>query len=480
MVFRETPVLTALLGKLGLMVGREPDRDAKKAVPEPQRADGTDPQVEAFSKQIDAVLGRHKTAVHDRTFLISLDKVRDKLGPKWDSVREKVHDTVRAIIEHHLTPHDLYTQYDDLSFLVVLSGREAKEAQLRCTLISEEILRRLVGRQTAAQVIDIKVVRMSEDRNLRFDDLPAIDTLLSDYFLANNARDGTKAPKPDRARSVKPVAGGADDTDPRPKKPTGGRQADKVLGLFESEFIFRPLLAVRTKVVSTFMCIPVRARRGGYVSGYEVLGDPSEPRHVLELDMLTMNHAADALRMLQQTRKRSLMALPVHFETLADSGRRARYVSQCANLFSATANRVVFEIVGLPDGIPQARLVDLASALRPNCRAVMARFDLEHTSFPAFRTAGLHAVGVDVYSTEKNETTVMAQLDRFIDSAKRNQLRTYVLGVRSISLYTVAVTAGVDYLAGYALTAVARSAEDVYAFRLDMPYMALLEASTTP
>ncbi len=468
MAYRDSPVLNALLSKLGLTTAPETDRQDKKTGPGAHPTPAADPRIETFSQQIETVLGRHQDAVRDRTFLISLDKVRDKLGPKWESVRDKVHETVRGIIEHHMTAQDLYTQYDDLSFLVVLSGRGAREAQLRCTLISEEILRRLLGRQTAAEVIDIKMVRVADDQGLRFDDLPGIDSLLADYFVADAAPAEPKRPVPPPARPAPP-----------PAAPAKAAPSNKVLGLFESEFIFRPLLAVRTKVVSTFMCIPVRPRHGGYASGYDVLGDPGDPRHILELDLLTMNHTAGALRMLQQTKKRSLMALPVHFETLADSGRRAHYVSQCAESFSATANRVVFEIVGLPDGIPQARLIDLASALRPNSRAVMARFDLEHTSFPAFRTAGLHAVGVDVYTSEKSETTVMAQLDRFIDSAKKNQLRTYVLGVRSISLYTVAVTAGTDYLAGYALTAVAKSAEDVYAFRLDMPYMSLLEASTS-
>jgi len=81
-----------------------------------------------------------------------------------------------------------------------------------------------------------------------------------------------------------------------------------------------------------------------------------------------------------------------------------------------------------------------------------------------------------LFSTTKSEATIMKQLDAFVQSAKQNSLKTYVLGVRSISMYTIALTEGVDYLAGYALSPVARSAEDIYAFRLDMPYLSLLES----
>ncbi len=479
----EGPVLTALLKTLGFPAGARQKRAA--SVPtDPKTPEKVDPRVARFERQIDKILDQRQAGLDDRVFLISIRKVRDAMGAKWPHTEARVHETVERIIDQHLTPRDLYIRYDDLSYLVVLSGSTKQKAQLKCTLIGEEILKRLLGRQTVSELIDIKVAKSSDGQETLFHDLPPLTSLIEGLMNTGRidqagAADGpaqmtSEAAQPERHQEkIEVQAAEKKGIEER----TGRTRPGPVAGLFEVDYVFRPLLAVRTKVMSTFMCIPIRPRKGGFDSGYEVLGDPRNPAHILELDIQTLKAVSAALTMLNKTKKRSLLALPVHFETLADNRRRTQYVGLCAREFAGLANRVVFELVGLPNGIPQGRLLEFVSVLRPTCRAVLARFAPDHTSFPAFRTAGLHAVGIDVYSPDQGETALMAQMDRFVDAAKKSQLKAYVLGVRTISLYTTAVTNGFDYLAGYALTSVARSAEDIYAFRPEMPYLALIQAA---
>ena len=99
----------------------------------------------------------------------------------------------------------------------------------------------------------------------------------------------------------------------------------------------------------------------------------------------------------------------------------------------------------------------------------------EHKNFTAFGLAGLHSVGMDVFETEKSEKEIMNEMSEFVFNARKNQLKTFIQGVRSISLFTAAVTTGFDYISGYALSSVLESAEDVHAFKLDMPYLSLLQ-----
>ena len=404
-----------------------------------------------IENRLDFILGQHHSAVEDRVFLIKLDRCREKFGKKWEQVQTKIHETVRSIMATRLSDQDMYIQRDSESYLIVFGSLTRKEAQFKCTIIGEEILRRLVGRESVNDLVDIKTVQVADDGKVRFKDLPRIENLLEE--VAEQVDHFETAGKVDHASTQAKIAG-----------------CDSI------RFIFRPMLAVRTKMISTFMCIPIRTLRGQLcVSGYDVLGDHAIPGQFLELDLVVLEKVAYELNRLGEKREKSLVGLSVHFETLADLRRRTRYLHRCSESIDGNADRVVFEVVGLPDGIPQVRLVDLVSSLRPYARAVIARFTPEHRNFPAFRTSGLHAVGIDIYASLKREDVLMREMDNFAQAANRNKLKTYVSGIRSLSLYTAVVAAGYDYAAGHALTSISDAAEGAYIYRMETPYISALE-----
>ena len=408
--------------------------------------------------RLDSILGQHHTAVEDRVFLINLDRCRSRFGDKWERAQDKVHETIRSIMVARLSDQDMYIRRDSESYLLVFGSLSRKEAQLKCIIIGEEILRRLAGRESVNELVDIKTVQVADDGKVQFKDLPRIENLLEE------------------------VAEQIDQFDAADNVDNSSARAN-VAGFDNVKFIFRPMLAVRTKMISTFMCIPIRGLKGRLcVSGYDVLGEHAGPGQFLELDLVTLEKVAFELSRLGERRQKSLVGLPVHFESLADLRRRTRYLHQCSESIGGDVDRVVFEVVGLPDGIPQVRLVDLVSSLRPHCRAVIARFTPEHRNFPAFRTSGLHAVGIDIYASLKREDALMGEMDDFAQAANRNKLKTYVSGIRSISLYTAAVAAGYDYAAGHALTSISDTAEGAYIYRMETPYLSALEneAGTKP
>ena len=194
----------------------------------------------------------------------------------------------------------------------------------------------------------------------------------------------------------------------------------------------------------------------------------------LAVDIFTLKKVANELVHLDERNEKSLLGIPVHFETLADTRRRTEFFKVCAAKTRDSRHRVVFEIVGLPEGIPQVRLSEFVALLLPYCRSVIARFLPEHRNFQGFRTSGLHAVGVDVYSSMRREATLMQDLDDFVKAANDQALKTYIVGVRTISLYTSALASGFDYAAGHALTSVAEAAGGAYVFKVDSPYLNIL------
>lgn len=454
----DSPVLTSLLTRLGMMKPSETGGARRRKTGKNSGKGVSDRELNAFEKRLDKVLSHQKAGVQERVYLIGLEKVREKLGKRWKPSQNKIHATIKSIINTRLTPQDVHIKYDDVSYLIVFTSLGSREAQIKCSVINEEILNKLLGSKSGAEFVDVKKVNIGEDNRVQFENLPKLEDIVGDTIrnLSENNQEGESQ---DRQISV-------------------ARKQDVGLIDEDVQFIFRPLVTLKTKIISTFMCMPVRARLNGFASGYDVLENPSDPSRILALDMRTLEIGIGALNSLLAEEKKSLVELPVHFETLANFERRLHYIKAVNEMFSGNEKRVVFEIVGLPDGIPQVRLSEMVSTLHPHSRAVMARFSLDHTSFPEFRTGGLHAVGIDLYATDEKEAVIMKKMEVFVTSADKNHLKTYVLGLRSISLFTAAVTEGFDYIAGHALTAASETAEDISAFNFGMPYLSLLKPET--
>lgn len=470
----KSPLLKTLLSKMGILEEeRARQKEIKKKGSQATEYIRKSRELQAFASRIDRVL-EQRNDVGGHLFLLDFSVIKEKLGAKWGTSSDKIHKTIKAIIQKHLTAHDVQFQKDDVTYLLLLPSLGVQEGQLKSSIIAEDVTEALIGANTVSSLFKVQTVTTTEDGDLISEETPPISNLLervSERLTAMPPKPQQpsappEAEHPGAQRSPEAEAGQA-----APKPATDAEAA-----LRDFHFVFRPLLSVKTKVISTFLCIPVRETQPGvYASGYKVLGHGPTADEIYALDLACLDKVSKELWALSVAKKRSLLALPVHFDTLADHRRRVEYVNHCQDKFQELSNRVIFEITGLPDGIPQPRLLEFVSALKPVSRAVIARFSADHKEFPSYRVAGLHAVGIDVYQHATNEAILMKQMDKFAQHAHKVQLKSYVEGVRSLSLFTAAITSCFDYIAGYALSGVVDSAEDIKEFKLDSLYVSMLE-----
>ena len=422
-----------------------PGRKARTVTTLGDQKQGTD--LNAFETRLDKILKSHRGEdMKDQVYLIDLSKIRERLGSKWDHAVDKIHIKADSIFKAQVTTNDLYIRRDDVTYLLVFDGLPRLQGHLKANMLNEEIARALVGVEEAAQMTCVKDVVIDEHGDVTVVNTPGKDQLIAEMIS-----------KADLERT----------------KQTTSTHYQSPMMLEDVDFIYRPMLVTRTRVVSTYVCIPVHKGKGDqYTSGYDVLSGAPTPEEIFELDHLTQHIAATELEKMFATHSRSLIALPVHFETLASVKRRMKYLTNIETAMDSHPERIVFEMVGLPENIPQPRILELTSALRSHSRAIIARFSADHGNFPAYRTAGLHAVGIDVFNPAKPEKMLIKDMETFVANAKQNQLRTYAHGVRSVSLLTATICAGFDYLDGYALSSVASGALDVKGFSLSAPYQA--------
>src|SRR3546814_145894 len=135
------------------------------------------------------------------------------------------------------------------------------------------------------------------------------------------------------------------------------------------EFLYRPFWDLRHGVISTYFCLPrILHAADGYRYGYDILPEGAEATRIAALDFQTVRRGLKSLHALLKTKHRIVMAITVHFETLAMPKSRDRYVETLRSIPSAMREFLIFELCELPPGVAQLRVATMVDGLRPFCR----------------------------------------------------------------------------------------------------------------
>lgn len=246
----------------------------------------------------------------------------------------------------------------------------------------------------------------------------------------------------------------------------------------ETRFAYRPVWSPAHGVISAYLCVPlVPTSDAGPVYGEAELTLGNDPEETVRLDFAVLHHVLAELQIVVQGQPRLLLTMPVHFETLSASTHRHAYAKElAAGITPETARLLVIELVGIPDGVPQMRMVELVTPLRPHCRTMTARVRLELADFSALKVLGILSVGCDIADTLAPELVVMQRMGRFTRAGEKAHLVTHIRGVRSLSLLSVALGAGFRYLDGDAVSPMVDRPRKIVKFSLADAYRPLVEA----
>jgi hypothetical protein len=370
--------------------------------------------------------------------LLGLDRVKARFGSRWTAVAERVHRITRNTIARHLVAGDIYTSWRETNYIILFGNLPQAQAQMKCALIAAEVARALLGEE-GAEDLGVKDSVTALDGRVALAEMPSITEWLEAALAAPAA-----APRADGGRD--PAA-------------SGGTAA--VADAAAPRFLFRPVWDPTLSALSTYRCTAI--------------GEPSED--VAAIDALLQKRALRELADMKRDGRKLLLILPVQFETLAAGGTRRSYAEALAEgVASDAAKFLVIELLGVPSGVPHARLIELLAPLRRRCRAFVARVAIEIADLTAFKGTGVHAVGCDLGETSASELMLMQLMARFQRVAERAELATFIRGLRSHSLAAAALGAGFRYLEGDGIAKAVARPDAVREFRLFDVYRPLVEA----
>lgn len=389
-----------------------------------------------FEQRLLKVLRRKSDNITDHVFLMSFERLKETGGRPIHDLSERVAGTLAAACDRKLSGDARYEQYDDLHHVLIVQDGSAHAAHAAAAEIAEIVAREATSGAAGRQQVTIRGIAPGEDGELTFREIAA--------------------------------GRGADVA----RQPAGESAAP------ELDFVFRPLLNVKTGLISTYLCLPIKAAGDGTtVSGYRTLPDDPDLRALARLDATSLERAVEIFAGEAVRTARSLVIVPVHFRVISDKVRGEEFFRRCKLLTMEVRKRLIFEVVGIPAKITPDLLEFSVSAIKPYCRQVIARVPMRQSRFAGYRAAGIYAVGLDFYDFGRQGDVSMASLDAFAEAAEKAGLRLFAHGIRSISLSTAVVCAGFDYVGGHAVSDVALAPREPSPFDPKAPYRRLLRAA---
>ena len=404
-----------------------------------ETANDTDVErMRALERRLKVLLAQPQLLSAGRIHMLNLDTLRASLGPAWDELRDRVHNSADRIINRHIDGKDVQFRSGDGEYIIVFATLSRQAASLVCAKIAEELYRLFLGDPKLAE-ITVSTAVGAVDGKLLFEHASVAD-LLSAVEQTVEAN----GPEEQAAASTAP---------PPPTAAAGAAEPRKLklsqLEMAQIGTMYRPLWDVGRQVISTYMCTPVRRFPDGTsVEGMLALSGVSEPQQLAKVDIDTLADTVEILDELFRNKFRLMVSVPVCFETLAARRTRQEYLAICQSVPDYLRPFLIFEFLRFPAGVPSGRMSELVNEVRPFCRWTFLRVECRQQSFASLSGTGLTGLTTMISSDRGTEARIMEDMNSFVAAAERANLKTCIVGITSTSLAVAARAAGTTLIAG--------------------------------
>jgi GGDEF domain-containing protein len=348
--------------------------------------------------------------------LIGLDEVKSVLGPRWEALAARVMASAEHVIRTRCGPKDTWSRTPDGEFLICFGEATEEEATFRGAAIAREVRTRLIGEgvsESIAQVTAITAAVELPDQAARSPD--GLVNAISERLNARLAEIETRA-----RQTLRQAMHGAT----------------------------CELAAVLSRhqrgVVCHFGSLPRMLERGIQCA---LTALPVRESQAFDFDRLVLGAAAEQIVAQLATGSTLPIMVTVDFEVFLDRSSIERYVAACQQLDQRLRPWLILVLAHLPLGVPQSRVQECVTRLRPFCNSVA--YQAEAVEMPAIVFSSLGASVVVLQEGDLNGWAPedMAKLARLIGVVRTNRARVLVRQVSSWENAKRLLKLGVDLVA---------------------------------
>lgn len=430
-----------------------------------------------FVARLRDVVRRNETPTASAFYLINLKSLKSHFGDKWPAIAEKVDAVARRVIEQRISRNDMYLGVAGPMFLVLFEALDEAAARVKSAMIAAEIEAKLLGDGVPGVAVRAGAGRF--DPRLVVD--PINPQAIAEGFVGSLAgRAAAKAGRPNAAGSASARKGDIPwiSTPQRPSEALNEWYQTAKLDLRsvvieKPEFVYRPMWNVSHQAVSTFHCFAQTSRAHGRPLTY------SEPFSALKLDLYTLQRGIRDLKKGFSTGTPFIIGVSVHYSSLIAPQVGETFRTACELVPESFRQRLVCEIMALPECVPSLRLQEAVTVAKRYFRTVNVRLSLVRPDVAAMADSQALAIGADCSAERIDEHKVIGRLNAFAEKAERNGFQSYIHGMNSVSQTVAAMSAGFRYIGG-APVGRGEFPERMYRFMLEDIYSGVMLPEAVP
>ena len=310
--------------------------------------------------------------------LMSLDAIRDRLGPRWAARRDRVYDHAQQSMRRALGPHSFFLRVSETDFLVAQPSVGRIAGQAACLNCLRDVLTYFLGEALLADIVVHEVTSLAEGRI--------------------------------GAQTLDPTAVDAE-AQTLPQVPETPRQASATAGVMSLDrwtpFVAHDGQRLRASCqlepviqLKTYGRIGYRLRRRILTLPTETPMSRADQQRLTSADVERIDFAtlARGLNRLEQEdaadRQPSLI-LPVSFTTLSSKRGRATLTEFFRVARENVQRGLICEVCDI-EGVPPSTLLAVTSLMRPFCLFMIGRLSAAPSNgLAALADTGLQGVSIE-------------------------------------------------------------------------------------
>lgn len=362
-----------------------------------------------------------------KVHLISLQHIKDSLGIGWYRQRENILNRLIEQIKYHSGDEDVFFSRSETEHLIIFSSKAPTDGQQICGQILKELSKKVLGQCYDRNVI-IRTAIGKRHGKLLFKDVAYSSKLETKEKLIAN--ENLSSPKLEPF--VSPIR-------PKKKRPF--------------ELIYKPIWDKKNNVISTFM-ISIRKNKKNKTDNttslvsYKALSTPFCFASMIELDKLLLDEVVDMMQEFFKNSFRAKFAIPLHYKTLFNLTRLHTFLFHCQTIPEELRGYITFQLVGFPEGFPEARMHLIITSLRKFCKEVIIECEKVPTKIHYYKECGVDGIYLHVTPKEKYATNYIEKVNNLAALCAKEEIALSLDGVDHKDELVIMKETELDYISG--------------------------------
>jgi hypothetical protein len=373
--------------------------------------------------------------------VISVAAIREGFGDRWPRKRDQVEAFIERSFVRVAGVGVLVTALNEVEFVSITPDAAGFRALNFNVAVLKETLTFFLGKADRADIRIFKVAGCAAGQL----QVEAIDTV--HWLDQSDASDEQPSAAPEgdadlRPRDLTTPSLVEIDHDGRARSArlvVSGQPALSVVHTTE------PVWNISQRVVTSFLMQPKVYRARSF--------EKVEPSRQIAEQLATIGIDQAESRLLEGLAGGSKFAahLPIPFLAASGGATRQRLQQRLRALPLEVRRLLILELTGISDGLPSGRMAETVAALRPHCRAVLARASSPLVRLGHWRQCRLSGVTLDCSRLAPDDPRSMQRLTAFAEEANAVSRTLVGYGLASRSLTLAAWAAGFTHLSGAAV-----------------------------